>query len=362
VETVEAWIDGGPWPATHALEQGLIDGLAWPDQLDEELARTHGRFMRVIDVADQPQAHSPWEAPAQIAVIYIEGLIMPGRSTNGGLLGAAATGSSTVVSQLQQVARRPQIRAVVLRVDSGGGSAFASDEIWRAVELVREAGKPVVVSMGGVAASGGYYVAAGADAIWAESTTITGSIGIYMMMPVFSDLLDAVGVTVTEISRGRNAGLFSPSSPWDPVENERADALIAEGYRQFKERVATGRSMDEGAVEDVARGRVWSGERASKNGLVDHLGGFQDALTDARERAHLPAGDNVSIITFAPRGSPLELLAPGLVHIAGPLIARSRTPILPDELTHALRPLAVLAATRGELVWMISPWAFEASP
>jgi protease-4 len=213
------------------------------------------------------------------------------------------------VEHLLDASEDPQIRAVVLRVDSPGGSVFASEEIHRAVALLREQ-KPVVVSMGAVAASGGYYVAAGADAIWAEPTTITGSIGVYGTHLTFDPLLDRLGVTSTTLTRGRAAGIDG-LHPWDAVERDRMERQIGAFYLQFKERVAEGRGMDLEAVEAVARGRVWSGARAKEVGLIDALGGLQDAVQDARERAGVPATREITLVSYSSRGRVIDRLTAG---------------------------------------------------
>jgi protease-4 len=252
-------------------------------------------------------------------VVYVERTIVTGESTPYGILSAKTAGSRTIVRQLTRAKEDPLVRAVVLRVDSPGGSPFASDEIWRAVARLQEEGKPVVVSMGGVAASGGYYVSAGADAIWAQPTTITGSIGALAGKFSSRDLLGRVGVTSTVLTRGRNASIGSFTEPWDPVQEARMQALVDDVYRQFTDKVAEGRGLDAEELDRVARGRVWSGRRALEVGLVDGLGGFEEAISDARERAGISPRRKVGLVSY-PRGvSSVESLSPTLLKVLGPL-------------------------------------------
>ncbi|TNE92018.1 MAG: signal peptide peptidase SppA [Deltaproteobacteria bacterium] len=357
-EVVREWIDGGPWPAAEAKELGLVDGVLYPDMLEAELDRMHGGPVRIQPVDRLAQPHSPWEEASRIAVIYVDGVITGGPSSPGGLLGARTAGSATLVRQLLEAADDPTVRAVVLRVDSPGGSAYASDEIWRATQLVRREGKPVVVSMGGVAASGGYYVSAGADLILAEPTTITGSIGVYSGKFAVEGLADKLGVQTTSIRRGRNANLESMFTPWDGVQAARMEALVESTYDQFKSRVEEGRRMTPEQVEAVAKGRVWSGTRAAEVGLVDELGGLQDAVLAARRLAGIPERRKIALISYSPSAAPLEGLAPSLVQAFVPLPLlqsweRSLTPAevaLPPELGTALT-----LSSQSDLVWALDP-------
>jgi protease-4 len=370
-EVVRAWIDGGPHSADEALAASMIDALAYPDQLAKEASEHQQTDVDPDDdlLAD-PVAHSAWEDPKQIAIVYVEGAIVGGESSPGGLLSGRSTGSDSVVRALERVKEDPRIRAVVLRVDSPGGSAFASDEIWRAAELVQEEGKPVVVSMGGVAASGGYYVSAGADAIWAEPTTITGSIGVFSGKFSTSGLQDKLGVNTVTVARGRNATVQSVNTPWDDVQRARMQALVDHTYAQFKSRVAEGRGLDDVEVEAVARGRVWLGEAAKERGLVDELGSFQDAIADARSRAGIPEGRKVGLVEITGAGDLLERLSPSMQASAGPRptwsLARrlAGTARLEDRVRDELAPLGALSPLDGVDAWpLLHPdvdvWALE---
>jgi protease-4 len=357
-EKVIAWIDGGPYRANGALELGLVDSIAYPDQLDGKVKSLFGDKAHTRNLTEQPQPHSPWEDPQQIAVIYITGPIVGGESRRGGLLSGAATGSETVERQLEQAKNDPQVRAVVLRVDSPGGSVYASDVIWHAVEQLKKSDKPVVVSMGSVAASGGYYVSAGADAIWAEPTTITGSIGVYMGKFVPDALLERIGVEVTPIGRGRNSSGDSSLQPWDSVQRARYQQLVDDTYAQFRSRVELGRGLDEAEVMEIAEGRVWSGKQALELGLVDELGGLQEAIADARERAGIPASKKVGLVSYSSGGNVLESLAPSVaVQLLGPVpgwVAQATD--RPGPLDEALEPLEpLLAPLRDPAVFALEP-------
>ncbi len=368
---VRGWVDAGPHDADHALEIGLVDGLAYPDEVERRLAELHQGGVHQEDLLATPQAHSPWEDPQQIAVVYVEGGIVPGRSSPGGLFGGRTTGSESIVKALDRAREDRQIRAVVLRVDSPGGSSFASDEIWRAVERVQEEGKPVVVSMGGVAASGGYYVAAGADAIWAEPNTITGSIGVFSGKFSTNELQDRLGVTTVAVNRGRNADLFSGTTAWDDVQRAKMQSLVDHTYEQFKSRVAEGRNLSMAEVEKVARGRVWSGERAKEANLVDELGGFQDAIADARARAGIPARRKVGLVEVSGSGDFFQSLAPSLQTEAGPRpfvnAARSVATRLAEPKEAALTEARALASLLGpvDALWLplvhpeVDVWALD---
>lgn len=298
LEDVIALIDGGPYTANEALEKDLVDGLHYPDELETVL---EGVFPKGFDLDDDYRVYEEshgWENRQQVAIVYVDGPIVGGESGGGGILGGGSnTGADTVVRYLLAARDDAQVKAVVLRVDSPGGSAYASDEIWRAVELVQAEGKPVIVSMGGMAASGGYYVAAGATAIYAEPSTITGSIGVYGGSYSFGELYETLGINYELYLRGRNAGMYSMSRPMDDVELASMNRMIEDTYVQFKTRVSDGRQMSMEDVEVVARGHVWSGTRAHENGLVDEIGGLQEAIERAKAESGLE-GMEVDLVTY----------------------------------------------------------------
>ena len=361
-------IDAGPFTADDALEKRLVDSLVYPDQIDAELDRLFTQRHNVESNYGNDRDTVGWLPRREVAVITIDGGIVSGPSGGPGFFGGGYTsGSDTIVPQLEAAASENSIKAVVLRVDSPGGSSFASDEIWRAVERVKKAGKPVVVSMGSVAASGGYYVAAGADAIVASPSTITGSIGVYAG-PKFSleGLYEKVGIGSELYVRGRNAAMWSISKPMDDHEFAALDRMVDHTYQQFKSRVGMGRSLDKAQVESVARGRVWSGVDAKEQGLVDELGGFYDAVGIACEKANMDCS-RVSLLQLSARGGsggevigrPLGVQShphPALQHIARTVgfegLLQPRLPDLP-----VLGELERWQSMSGEPTLMLMPYA-----
>jgi protease-4 len=206
----------------------------------------------------------------------------------------------------RQAVRDAEVRAILFRIDSPGGSAVASETIWREVVRARVHGKPVIVSMGEVAGSGGYYVAAPADKIVAQPATLTGSIGVLAGKLVIAGLLQKIGVSVDAAERGANAGMFSATQDFSPEARQRLDAFLDQTYRGFKEHVAAGRRLSADQVEDVAKGRVWSGEEAKARGLVDELGGYDTALRLAKEAAKIPADKEFKLTVFPRERGALE--------------------------------------------------------
>jgi protease-4 len=217
-------------------------------------------------------------------------------------------GSDTFNGWLRRVRVDPAIDAVVIRVDSPGGSAIASEVIWRELMLTRDV-KPVVVSMGDVAASGGYYIAAPAHAIVADAGTLTGSIGVVTGKFVVQGTLDKLGVNSASVSQGRLAEIYSPFRPFSAAERARVEEQLQATYELFLDRVAKGRGQDAQKVDGVAQGRVWTGRQARELGLVDELGGLNDAIRIARDRAKLDPRREADLVVYPPRRSLVEVLA-----------------------------------------------------
>lgn len=219
--------------------------------------------------------------PNQIAVVVVSGVITDGERPKG------VAGGDTIARQLRKARKDKSVKGVVLRVDSPGGSAFASEKIRREVELIQLQGKPVVVSMGGAAASGGYWVSLASDEIWASPTTITGSIGIVAIIPTFEGTLKKIGINVDGVGTTKFSGAFNPARGLSEPIKDIISQSIEEGYKQFVAHVANSRGLTYEAVDAIARGRVWSGAAAKELGLIDHLGGFNDAVASAAEKAGL---------------------------------------------------------------------------
>ncbi len=278
-----------PLPAEQARAAGLIDRLGYRDEVYDAVRTRCGDDVE-LRFADQwrPRRHAAalvHRRSGHVAVVEAHGEIVPGRSRQtprGPLLG-----SDTVGAALRAARRDENAKAVLLRVDSPGGSAVASDVIWREVTLLRESGTPVVVSMGNVAGSGGYYIACPADVVVAQPATITGSIGVLGGKVVASDLLERLGLGTGAVEHGGAARMFSLRRSFTDDERERLSAMLDRVYDDFVGKVAAGRGMPVDAVDRVARGRVWSGADAADNGLVDVLGGRRAAAAIAREKAGL---------------------------------------------------------------------------
>ncbi|MFC4906092.1 signal peptide peptidase SppA [Actinomadura gamaensis] len=314
-ERVRELTDRGPLLADEALEAGLVDRLGYRDEVYAHLREKAGEDAQLRYVARYNRTHGLAKRIPQpgrqdaVALINGHGQIRLGRSGRGGPLPGqgAAMGSDTIGAAFRAAVKDERIRAIVFRVNSPGGSAVASDAIWREVVLAREAGKHVIVSMGDVAASGGYYVAMAADTIVAQPGTITGSIGVVVGKAVVNGLLDRIGVGLGSVEDGAHARMFSATKDFSESEWERINASLDKIYADFTGKAAEGRGMSRERVHELARGRVWTGADAHANGLVDELGGLDRAFDLARKKAGLPV--DAPIRTF-PHTSPLERLRP----------------------------------------------------
>jgi len=306
---VRELIDRGPLLAQEAVQAKLVDRLGYRDQVLAHARARAGSGAETVSLANYlDHAGRPHREGSTIALIYGSGLVVRGGAAANPLTGSNVMAASELTRAFRAAVRDPSVRAILFRIDSPGGSAVASESIWREVVFARERGKPVVVSMGDVAGSGGYYVAAAADKIIAQPATLTGSIGVLAGKLVVADLLKKIGVSTDSAQIGANAAMFSPTADFSAEAHSRLEAFLDETYRGFKDHVATGRHMTPEEVEAVAKGRVWSGEDAKARGLVDELGGYSVALRLAREVASLPA-DAPFTLTVFPREETLpELL------------------------------------------------------
>ncbi len=308
VEDVKALIDNAPYNARQAKEVGLIDGAIYRDEVEKDLKAKLGyketdklRTVSSGAYRDVPSDSLGLNNGEKVAVIYASGAINVGRSGSGPLSGEVA-GSDTIVSAVNDAAEDTSVKAIVLRVDSPGGSALASDLMWHAIENAKTK-KPVVVSMGDVAASGGYYIACNANKIIAEPTTITGSIGVFMGKPVVRGLYDWLGVSNEYVMRGKQSGIFRETEKWTPEERAKMEAQTNTIYfDNFLPKVATGRNKSVEEANSLGQGRVWTGTQAKANGLIDEFGGLEKAIAVAKELANLPADKDVRRVVFpAPR-------------------------------------------------------------
>ena len=313
-EDARALLDRGPFLAEDALAEGLVDVLGYRDEVYADVRKEAGAGAILQYVTRYQRAHTlvqrarklPNPRERFVAVIYASGPIRQGRS-NRSPVGGSAMGSDTVAAALRSATSDERVRAVLLRVNSPGGSAVASDTIWREVVRTRAAGKPVVVSMSDVAASGGYYISMAADIIVAQPGTLTGSIGVILGKPVLEEALGRAGITTDSVSVGRGATMFAPTHPFSEDEWQRINIWLDAIYRDFTEKAASGRRMTVERMHELARGRVWTGADAAQNGLVDELGGMSAAAEIARRRAGLPADAPLRVY---PRLTPLDQLRP----------------------------------------------------
>ncbi len=306
---VRGLIYRGPLLADEAKAARLVDRLGYRDEARaraRERAGSGAEFValsRYLDGAGHPHDSGP-----KIALIYGTGLITKSGGAPTPLIGNRELSAREVARAFRQAFGDPEVRAILFRIDSPGGSAVASETIWREVARAREAGKPVIVSMGDVAGSGGYYIAAPADKIVAEPATLTGSIGILAGKLVIADLMHKLGITSDSASRGANAAMFSAFEDFSPSGRERLANFLDRVYRGFKEHVAAGRHLSAERVEAAAKGRVWTGEEAKEKGLVDELGGYDVALALAKEAAKIPADKPFELAVFPREKSLFELI------------------------------------------------------
>ena len=312
-------IDGGPYVAEEAHAAGLVDRLSyWPEVVDQAKSRA-GAGSELIFFAAYAQATepAPEDAPA-LALVQGVGQIRRGDSDHGPV-GGWLMGADTVAQALADAIDDPDVAAILFRIDSGGGSAVASETIGREVRRAVAQGKPVIVSMAAAAASGGYWIAMDASRIVAEPGTLTGSIGVFAGKPVLRDFWDELGVNWGQVGRGANAAMWSNLVGYDGRGRARLEAFLDQIYAAFTEGVARGRDLSPEQALEVAEGRVWTGEQAKQLGLVDELGGFTRAVALAKEEGGIAPDQPVELRPFPrPRDiwdQALELLAdpPGLI-------------------------------------------------
>jgi protease IV len=315
VEQVRALLDEGPFAPEAARRSGLVDDLAYLDQLDDRVAvlkRTDGED-RTIDASlyqrVTPQAVGI-RPTARVAVLNASGIIASGKSAYDPLNGSVV-GSDTMVEQIRRIRDDESIRAIVLRIDSPGGSSVASDVIWRELMITRDAkpSRPLIVSMSDLAASGGYYIAMPAHAIVAQPGTLTGSIGIFGGKVVVEGTMDKLGVGTATVKSGRNADMNSPFAPFTNEQRAKLMDYMKVFYDGFVEKVAAARHTTPGRIDAVAQGRVWTGRQARQHGLVDALGGLDMAVDLAKQRAGIPADEDVELVVYPPRRSLYETLS-----------------------------------------------------
>lgn len=294
VEDVRKLIDEGPFLADQAKQAGLVDAVAYADQLDDDKPIAGTQRLEAATYARVPVSLGTPAAGARIALLYATGAIASGQSSFDG---SGVIGSDTFGGWLRKVRIDPTVRAVVVRIDSPGGSAIASEAIWRELMLTREK-LPLIVSMGDVAASGGYYIAAPAHVIVAEPGTLTGSIGVVTGKFVLDGTMDKLGIGTGSVADGKNAEIYSPFRPFTPPERARIEEQLHATYELFLSRVVEGRKSTRDKIDAVAQGRVWTGHQALERGLVDEIGGLERAMQIAKEKAKLPITQVVDLTVY----------------------------------------------------------------
>lgn len=340
-------IERGPFVAKEARESGLVDLLAYDDELGRVVDEMMGRASRLVEDRPSDSAPERWGDAPKVALIYLDGDMIDGESQSVPLVGIKVAGSYTVARALRRAREDRTVRAVVFRIETGGGSSLAADVILREAILTARA-KPLIVSMGSTAASGGYYAAVGGGTIFANRSTITGSIGIFYGKVDVAGLLEKLGVGLESFRSAPRADAESIYRPFTDAEREVLGTKVKQFYDLFIARVAEGRHLSPDEVDAVARGRVWTGTQAHQRRLVDRLGGLREALAEARKLGSLP--DDAPILSLPEEepsllGRLVDLAIPsGSAGVAG--VAKATLPPVLLDAARALTPFFVFDSSR----------------
>jgi protease-4 len=380
IEEIRKLVDQGLLMADEAKEAGLVDRVIYPDQfrdalqaeykadklvyvenyakqkVDTDFSGPMGMMKLFQSMMGEGRSGSGDSAP-KIAVVYAVGPIMSGKSQSS-LLGGTSMGSTTIVEALQEAAKDETVKAIVLRVDSPGGSALASDLIWRQTQAID---KPIIASMGDVAASGGYYISMGADRIFAEPGTVTGSIGVVGGKLAMKGVYDKLGIDTESISRGENSGIFSTTDKFSESERKVVERMMKVIYDQFTSKAAEGRKMKQEDLEKLAGGQVYTGRVAKRLGLIDEVGTLRDSIQSAKRLAGLDPDKKVELIVLPKPENPFEALFGGNMDAEREAEARvlaSLTTLAP-ELRGVLQHALQLRQAMREPVALIMPYWFE---
>ena len=373
-EGVSDLVNRGPFTAEEAQQEKLVDTLQYYDELldalktaspDEDVQvvkpdyerkrkvpdmNSFAGLMQLLSMLNPPQRARTSTAENQIALIYASGPILP--DIDSFFASMPVITPETLKEAFVKARTDDSVRAVVLRIDSPGGSALASDLIWREVMLTQRK-KPVVVSMGDVAASGGYYIAMAAGTIVAHPSTLTGSIGVFGGKLNMKGFYNKIGLTKEIIAHGQNATLYSDYGGFTPTERERVEKMMKTVYKDFVNKAATGRSKSFDEIDEIAQGRVWTGKQAKALGLVDELGGLDTALSMAKEQAGFAADDKVNLIVLPKQKPFLEELMERMVEDMEGSIQ------LPFQLTASHPVLSILGAQWQHVVMWLGLFGFE---
>lgn len=305
-------IEGGPYPADRAAALKLIDRVGQVEEAQTEILRRAGNGAKLVPLRDYVSSHGlqTGSGADAIAIVQAEGAIVTGRDSGGGFGSGSMIYSDDTAKAIYDAIENRAVKAIVVRVSSPGGSPDASEQILAAIRAAKAAGKPVVISMGAYAASGGYWISSEASAIVAQPSTLTGSIGVFGGKFVLSEALGRFGVDIRALSvGGEYADAFSPVTRFDGADRTAFASSIDRTYDQFISRVATGRNLPEARVREIARGRVWTGAQARELGLVDELGGLHEAIARARALAEIEESASVRLIRYPAEKSPFEALS-----------------------------------------------------
>jgi len=308
-DEVRTLVDRGPFLGKEALAARLVDGMAYRDEVYDQVKKKGGPGTELLYLSKYlERAERPHNKGQTIALIYGVGAVTRGKSGYDPIFGGANMGSDTVAAAFRAAVDDKDVKAIIFRIDSPGGSYVASDTIWREVMKAKKAGKPVIATMGDLAGSGGYFVAMAADKIVAQPGTITASIGVLSGKLLTSGFWNKVGLSWDEVHAGANASIWTGLQDYTPAEWQRFQAWLDRIYVDFTGKVADGRKLPLPKVLEVAKGRIWTGEDAKNLGLVDELGGFDQAIKLAKKAANIPETEEVNIKRFPKEKSFVEAL------------------------------------------------------
>lgn len=360
-DSVKSIVDSGPHTPQSALELGMVDSLLYEDELKKLIEGDNPLFSsQVVVEAESYHRYDmwqyDWEPPVlnKIAVIYATGAITMGESNRSPFSGQMSMGAETMRKAIQQARDDNQVKAIVLRIDSPGGSSLASDLIWRELHrtVTGDNPKPVIVSMSDAAASGGYYIATPVDSILVNPGTVTGSIGVIASTVSFGELYKKVGINTQILKRGENADFLSGPDSLSHREREKIRALISDTYDRFVDRVSDGRSLAADSVYALAQGRIYSGEHAVEVGLADRIGGIEDAIILAKKSSDIPEEEQVKLVY-------MPSFSLGLFDIIeNPGISAEKLD-LPDEIMKVLKQVDQAKLLANEQVLYMLPFIFD---
>jgi len=359
-DQVRDLFDHGLFSAQEAMSAGLIDGLHYEDEVLSLVQKEAGLQAQRLDWSEYVKHEGlPHEEGKTIALIYGVGGVQRGKSGFSPMSGKPAMGAETVCKAFRQAVDDAKVSAIIFRIDSPGGSYVASDTIWRETVRAREKGVPVIVSMGNMAGSGGYFVAMAADKIVAQPGTITGSIGVFAGKMLTSELWEKLGVTWDEIHTSKNATFWTGTHDYTPEQWVIFQKFLDQIYEDFTLKVADGRKIPKEKVLEIAKGRIWSGEDALKIGLVDQLGGYPEAISLAKKSAGIGEKEDIELKEFPGKKSMIALLIE-----SAPLIGKeSENSALAVSALKMIRPhlsaFPELGLCADPAVLSMPPWVFN---